>query len=34
MDQTLDTRRSQHGARHALLQELTTEDPDGFRNFF
>ena len=25
--------RSQHGAHHALLQELTTEDPDGFRNF-
>ena len=26
-------RRSHHGAHHALLQELTTEDPDGFRNF-
>ena len=26
-------RRSQHGAKHALLQELTTEDPDGFRTF-
>ena len=26
-------RRSQDGAHHALLQELTTEDPDGFRNF-
>ena len=25
-------RRSQDGAHHALLQELTTEDPDGFRN--
>ena len=25
--------RSQDGAHHALLQELTTEDPDGFRNF-
>ena len=27
-------RRSQHGAHHASLQELTSEDPDGFRNFF
>ena len=27
-------RRSQHGAHHALLQELTTEDPEGFRIFF
>ena len=27
-------RRSHHGSHHALLQELTTEDPDGFRNFF
>ena len=27
-------RRSQHGAHHALLQELTSDDPDGFRNFF
>ena len=26
-------RRSQDGAHHALLQELTTENPDGFRNF-
>ena len=26
-------RRSQDGAHHALLQELITEDPDGFRNF-
>ena len=26
-------RRSQHGAHHALLQELTTKDPGGFRNF-
>ena len=26
-------RRSQHGAHHALLQELASEDPDGFRNF-
>ena len=22
------------GAHHALLQELTSEDPEGFRNFF
>ena len=27
-------RRSQHGAHYALLQELTSEDPDGFRNIF
>ena len=26
-------RRSQHEAHHALLQERTTEDPWGFRNF-
>ena len=26
-------RRSQGGAHHALLQELTTEDLDGFRKF-
>ena len=26
-------RRSQHGAHHALLQELTSEDPDDVRNF-
>ena len=25
-------KRSQHGAHHALLQELTSEDPEGFRN--
>ena len=29
MDQTLDTK----GAHHASLQEITTEDPDGFQNF-
>ena len=29
MDQTLDTK----GANHALLQEITTEDSDGFHNF-
>ena len=29
MDQTLDTK----GAHHALLQKLTTEDPDVFHNF-
>ena len=26
-------RRQQHGAHHALMVELTTEDPGGFRNF-
>lgn len=26
-------RRQQHGAHHALIQELTTEDAGGFRNF-
>ena len=25
-------RRQQHGAHHALMVELTTEDPGGFRN--
>ena len=29
MDQTLDTK----GAHHALLQEITTEDPDVFHIF-
>ena len=26
-------RRRKHGAHHALMQELSAEDPEGFRNF-
>ena len=26
-------RRQIHGAYHALMQELSTEDPKGFQNF-
>jgi uncharacterized membrane protein YccC len=26
-------RRRKHGTHHALMQELSAEDPEGFRNF-